>query len=103
MADAYVFAIPEHPDGQWMHGYFAAARRQVMPGWSVAMILFWPEQVEEPEVVYAALERADAAAGGWIGVEQIRPDQVQCTTAPQARQIMFDVEWVQQRIRELEQ
>jgi hypothetical protein len=103
MANAYVFAIPEHPDGQWMRGYFAAARRQVVPGWSVAMILFWAEQAEEPEVVYAALERTDAAAGGWIGVERIRPDQVQFTTEPQARQIMFDAEWVQQRIRELEQ
>ncbi len=102
MADAYVFAIPEHPDGQWMRGYFAAARRQVVPGWSVAMIVFWPEQAEEPEVVYAALERADAAAGGWIGVERIRPDQVQFTTEPQARQIMFDAERMQQRIRELE-
>ncbi len=102
MADAYVFAIPEHPDGQWMRGYFAAARRQVVPGWSVAMILFWAEQAEEPEVVYAALERADAAAGGWIGVERIRPDQVQLTTDVQPRQIMFDVARVTQRIRELE-
>ncbi len=66
------------------------------------MILFWPEHAEEPEVVYAALERADAAAGGWIGVERIRPDQVQFTTAPQARQIMFDVGWVTQRIEQLE-
>jgi hypothetical protein len=101
MAAEYVFAIPEDPDGQWMRGYFAAARRQVVPGWSVAMILFWPEQAEEPEVVYAALERADATAGGWMGVERIRPDQVQLTTDVQARQIMFDVARVTQRIEQL--
>jgi len=85
-----------------MRGYFAAARRQVVPGWSVAMIVFWPEQAEEPEVVYAALERADAAAGGWIAVERMRPDQVEFTTEPQVRQIMFDVELLKQRIGELE-
>ena len=102
MADEYVFAIPEQPDGQWMRGYFAAARRQVLPGWSVAMVVFWAEHAEEPELVYAALERADAAAGGWIGVERIRPDQVRWTTEPQARQIMFDVERLKQRIREIE-
>ena len=102
MADEYVFAIPEHPDGKWMRGYFAAARRQVQPGWSVAMVLFWGEREEQPEVVYAALERADAQAGGWIGVERIKPEHVRLTTEPQARQIMFDTERVQQRIREQE-
>jgi hypothetical protein len=66
------------------------------------MIVFWPEQAEEPELVYAALERADVATGGWIGVERIRPDQVQFATELQARQIMCDVERITQRIRELE-